>query len=165
MEIGKARSTGFFFIKSVSGDDITFLQALPGYSSIDRTDDQYRYGFNAKYNVGNFQFFAQMMSGIDGTLKREGIQIQPSYYIPTNWKYLKGFRPVYQFSTLDVSLENNSTDARTWDREQHIIALIAEFTKVVQLRAEYSINREETGHATIDDVNNNEFLLHLHLNY
>ena len=105
---------------------------------------------------------------MDGALDRLGWTAEASY----KWKlpgvvrherrYLTALRSIFNYSRLEVDLPHVVTDARTWDREKYIFALITDLSKNMKLKLEYAINDETTGG---DDVNNDEFVAQLELKF
>lgn len=60
------------------------------------------------------------------------------------------------------NISNVFTDTLTWDREQHIVALITDVYKNIKLKTEYFMNEEKTGASRLA---NNEFLTHLEIKF
>ena len=154
-DYGKIDFLPYYYNGSLSNKDILFLQAIPGYgTSVD--DDKTRYGFNIRYDIDRFTLIAQLLEATDGTLDRTGWFAQPSYKIPVEGRdWFNVFELFYRYNNLKVDLPNVTSDSLTWDREQHVFALLIDIFKNTKLKLEYYVNEEDTGGANVD---NNEFM-------
>ncbi len=155
-----ANTFGFFFDSRLATRDVAFLtDVITGYGSKD--DTRQRSGVNGELTVSNFNLFAQYVHAKDGSVKRDGLYIQPSFL-------LSKIRFLYRFNVLDVrvkGLRNNiSTSPFTWDRKTHSFAMNIQIHKYVLFRNEYHLNQEKTG-ASDTKVSNNEFLSQLELRF
>ena len=117
--------------------------------------------------------FSQDDGSVHRILCRHGIEqaFEASYLIGLSGversgrTYMTGIRPVYQFSTLDVggsSIESDVLDARTWDRQKHVIGVVTDLSQNMKLKLEYTANLEDTG---ASQVNNAEWLGQLELKF
>jgi len=78
-------------------------------------------------------------------------------------KFFTALELLYSYSRCQLkNLQRTPYDARTWDREKHIIAFLFDITKNIKLKCEYSVNNEDTGGR---DVQNNEFLTQLTMSF
>ncbi len=123
------------------------------------------YGFIGSYELGDFQFVAQFAHGPVSNLEIDTYEFRPSYKIHLpgvdrgGRKFFTAVELLYSYSRYQLkNLGRVPVDARTWDRQKHIVAAIFDITKNITLKCEYSVNNEETGGP---DVQNNEFLAHL----
>ena len=156
--VGKIDVLPFYYNGALSDADIAFLQGISGYGT-STDDEKIRYGANVRYDIGNFTLIGQYMEGEDGSLDRTGWFVQPSYLIEVSgWNRFNAYELVYRFNDLKVDLPNDPADSLTWDRQQHVFALITDIYKNIKLKTEYYVNDEDTG---ADDVKNDEFLVQL----
>jgi cell division protein FtsB len=161
-DFGKIDVLPFYYHGSLSDADVAVLQGVNGYGT-SAEDEKTRYGANVRYDIGNFTLIGQYIKGEDGRLDRTGWFVQPSYKIEVpGWNKFNAYEFVYRYNDLDVDLTNDPTDSLTWDRQQHIIALITDVYKNVKLKTEYFVNDEDTGAA---DVNNDEILVQLEIKF
>lgn len=152
---GKIDILPYYYNGSLSNDDVAFLQAIPGYGT-STDDDKTRYGFNVRYDIAKFTLIGQLLEASDGTLDRTGWFAQPSYLIPVagrNW--FNAYELFYRYNNLEVDLPNVVSNSLTWDREQHVFALLVDIFQNTKLKLEYYVNEEDTGGP---DVDNNEFM-------
>ncbi len=164
-KLGKADLLGFWFNHDLTGDDVTFLKGIANYSGSDKKA-RWRTGINFIYDFKNFHNFFQVIRAKDGNIDRWGVQVQPSYKIPTRYTYLKSIRPVVGYSYLDLDgIGASRADARTWDREQLIVAGIFEVAPAIKLKTEYSWNFEETEEDGGLNAHNDEFLTQIELTF
>ena len=152
----------FWINGNISKEDIAFLQAIPGYGA--STDDtQLLYGVNARLDAGRFTLIGQALKGETGRLDRKGWFIQPSYKIQLSDRPgFNAFEFVYRYNQLDVDLSNVFASPLTWDREQHVFAVITDVVQNIKLKTEYYLNREDTGGGGVD---NDEFLVQLEVKF
>jgi hypothetical protein len=94
-------------------------------------------------------------------MNRRGWYIEPSYKLVTPWDRPKSFTFLARFNELNNDLTRTPSDALTWDWKLYTLALISEIQEHVKLKLEYNIIDESTG-GTVE-VDNNEFLIQLHL--
>lgn len=152
---GRFEFLPYYYNGSLSSADISFLQAIPGYGA-STDDDKTRYGFNFRYDIARFTFIGQLLEATDGTLDRTGWFAQPSYLIPVEGRdRFNAYELVYRYNNLQVDLPNVVSNSLTWDREQHVFALLIDIFQNTKLKLEYYVNDEETGGAEVD---NNEFM-------
>ncbi|MEW6237027.1 MAG: hypothetical protein AB1656_16710 [Candidatus Omnitrophota bacterium] len=161
---GKFDLLGFALIGDLDQNDLDFLQtAVPGYGQ-SNNDNREWFGGNLEYDIEEWDFFAQIISGRDGEMDRTGWYAELSRkFTFSGLKYLNSIRPLVRYGELDVDLNKRPYSADgslTWDRRQWLFALISELTRNVNFRAEYALNQEETGGP---DVQNNELLFQLEI--
>lgn len=159
-ELGDLNVIGFYLGQKLQPADVTRLNALPGYNS--QNTDQYRAGVNADYKLKNFGVRGQYISSVDGELDRWAAHVEPYYTFKTDYRYLQSITPAVQLSWYDVDLNNNTTDARTWDREKYTFGAVCQINKNLKWKNEYSINEEDTGDS---DVDNDEFISQLQFKF
>lgn len=161
-DLGKIDILPFYYTGKLSGTDVTFLQAIPGYGT-EVDDDKIRYGVNARYDFGDITVIGQYIKADDGKLDRCGWFVQPSYKIKVpGWSIFNSYDLVYRYNDLDVDLANVTASSLTWDRKQHIIGLVTDMYKGIKLKSEYSFNQENTGDG---NINNDEFLTQLEIKF
>ena len=162
--LGKIDVLPFYYSGELSAADITFLQAIPGYGPANLDDDKYRYGFNARYDYQDFTVLGQLLVAKDGNLDRTGWFIQPSLVVYENasWRWFNKYEAVYRYSDLDIDLPKVVTNSLTFDREQHVLAMLVTLFPNTTLKLEYNINEEDTGG---DSVDNDEFLTQLEVKW
>lgn len=135
--------------------DRAFLQSIAGYG-ISSANRKRRHGANAGWESERLSLLAQVLEGQDGDLDRSGMFVQPA------WRVSGRYRLMYRYNRLDVDLPAVAADPRTWDRTQHVFALITTLAEGVLLKTEYYLNDEDTGGA---DVSNDELLLQLQVSW
>ncbi len=125
------------------------------------------YGLIASYTLGDFQFVTQFATGPISNLDIDTVDFRPSYKIHLpgiergGRKFFTSLELVYSYSRYQLkNLQATPVDARTWDREKHIIAALLDVTKNIQLKMEYAAHEEDVGTGG-HDVENNEFLTQL----
>lgn len=157
-EYGKIDFLPFYYNGVLDEADIAFLQAIPGYGATNIANNKERYGFNLRYDYGNFTVLGQWLSAQDGTLNRLGWFIQPSYlvYSNPNWQWFNTYELMYRYNNLELDIPSVFDNSLTWDRQQHVLALLVNVLDKTSLKFEYIINNENTGGP---DVDNNEFLI------
>ncbi|MBD3609605.1 MAG: hypothetical protein HUJ30_03560 [Gammaproteobacteria bacterium] len=165
LDLGARRSLaimGFGFQSELYNGDIATLQAISGYgASTDIT--QSRHGVAIDYKGQSSVLGAKWISAQDGVLKRSGWYLQSGYRIKLSASsWFRSITPFVRYGVLDVDLANDPADNLTWNRNMTTLALLADVTKGVKLKAEYYLNGEETGGAEID---NNEFMLQLEVKF
>ena len=155
---------GFYFSGDLSDADIAFLnKKVSGYNSTESA--LYRYGINLDYSIEEFNLFLQFIRAEDGALNRYAWYIQPSYKfnLPWDWRYFNSHTLLVRYGRLHLmDIDEVFGDPLTWDRDELTLAFIPEIYKNIKLKAEYTINTEETGNGKID---NNEFLIQLELGF
>lgn len=167
---GKINILPFYYNDVLSEADMKFLQAIPGYGKTNTANKKQRYGVNLRYDYSDFTIMGQYLVAEDGALNRTGWFVQPSYllYKNPNWQWFSTYELVYRYNDLDVDLPHIvdaatcglPNDIRcgslTWDRQQHVLALLVNLIDRTSLKFEYIVNNENTGGAEVD---NNEFLI------
>jgi len=163
-QFGKVDILPFYYNGVLTDADVIFLQGIPGYTGSINDDEKHRYGFNFKYNYAHFAVLAQLLFAEDGALERRGWFVQPSYRIYENasWKWFSAYEFVYRYSDLDLDLPRLVTNTLTWDRQQHVIAMLVTVFPSTTLKIEYNFNEEDTGGG---DVDNDEFLTQLEVKW
>jgi hypothetical protein len=155
---------GFYFSGDLSDADIAFLnKKVSGYNSTESA--LYRYGINLDYSIEEFNLFLQFIRAEDGALNRYAWYIQPSckFNLPWDWRYFNSHTLLVRYGRLHLmDIDEVFGDPLTWDRDELTLAFIPEIYKNIKLKAEYTINTEETGNGKID---NNEFLIQLELGF
>ena len=165
-EMGKLDVLPFIYDGALSRSDLSFLQNLPGYGG-SMNSDKKRHGVNLLYGHRNFAFLGQYLAAEDGDLERTGWFIQPSFKFKrtTRDSAIGGFEFVYRYSDLEVDLANVSgvaNDTLTWDRQQHIFAVITDVYKSTKVKLEYFKNEEDTGAQNVD---NDEILVQFEVKF
>lgn len=155
---GKFDILPFYYDSLLSENDIRFLQAIPGYGATNPANNKQRYGVNLRYDYSDFTIMGQLLVAEDGALNRTGWFVQPSYvlYKNPNWQWLNSYELVYRYNDLQVDLPHIFANSLTWDRQQHVFALLVGLIDKTSLKFEYIINDEKTGGA---EVKNNEFMI------
>jgi hypothetical protein len=161
---GKLDVQGFYYHGELSEADTKFLNKnLSGYDS--DKDDQYRYGVNVDYTFQNFNLFFQYIKAGDGDLDRYAWYLQPSYdlHLPWGWNYFSSHTFLLRYGRLNLQdIEPVFSDSLTWDRQEITLAMISEIFNNLKLKAEYTIDDEDTGNG---EVNNNELLIQLEMKF
>ena len=153
----------FYYSSRLSGNDVAYLQGITNYGVTNNKKRQERYGFNFKYLLKDFSFFAQYMHATDGIMDRNGWYIQPSYKIKCDKrKTFTAFEFLLRFEDYNVDLTKDPSDSRTWDRQTTTLAIIADLVKNTKIKTEYYINDESTGGSGVD---NNELLVQLEVKF
>ena len=162
--LGKVDILPFYYNGVLTDADVLFLQGIPGYTGSINDDEKTRYGFNFKYNYAHFALLAQLLYAEDGALERRGWFVQPSYRIYENagWKWFSAYELVYRYSDLELDLPELVTNSLTFDRQQHVVAMLVRVFDNTTLKIEYNFNDEDTGGA---DVDNDEFLTQLEVKW
>ncbi|MEE8185483.1 MAG: hypothetical protein V3T96_03670 [Thermodesulfobacteriota bacterium] len=141
---------------SVANYDISLLKQITTYGS-SNDDTKERYGINVEYILKDFTFFAQYIKATDGTMKRTGWYLQPSYKVRIkDRKTFNAVEFVFRYDDYDVDLTRDPSDSRTWDRQKVVLAAITDVAKNLKIKTEYYFNEESTGGG---DVDNNELLV------
>jgi hypothetical protein len=161
---GKIDILPFYYNGLLSDADVSFLHAVTGYSATSMADEKHRYGLNVRYDFSDLTIIGQFLEAKDGDLDRTGWFIQPSYliYKDSNRRWFKAYEVLYRYSDLDVDLPNVFADTLTWDRYQHVFALLLTVFDSTTLKIEYHLNGESTG---ASDVDNDEFLMQLEIKW
>lgn len=167
--LGKLDILPYYYNGELSAADVTFLQSITGYGT-KFDDEKHRYGFNARYDYQDFTVLGQLLVAKDGDLDRTGWFVQPSYvfYENAGWRWFNKYEAVYRYSNLEVDLPNvlsnliGASDSLTWDRQQHVLALLVTVFSNTTLKLEYNVNEEDTGG---DSVDNDEFLTQLEVKW
>ncbi|GJL77818.1 MAG: hypothetical protein NPINA01_08070 [Nitrospinaceae bacterium] len=161
---GKVDILPFYYNGVLTDADVTLLQGIPGYTGSINDDEKQRYGFNFKYNYSDLSFLAQLLFAEDGALERRGWFVQPSYRIYENasWQWFKAYELLYRYSDLRLDLPEIVSNTLTWDRYQHVVALLVSVFDYTTLKFEYNFNGENTGGAEVD---NDEFLTQLEVKW
>ncbi len=163
---GDIRVLGFGVLGSLDHNDVDLLQTrVPGYGQSNK-DTREMIGMNVEYDIEEWDFFGQVISGRDGEMDRFGWYAEASYKFEFDGlDYLDELRPLIRYGELDTNLSKRPYSpygSLTWDRRQWLFAIITELTSHVEFRAEYALNEEETGGP---DVHNNEWLLQLEVTF
>lgn len=148
---GKASVMPFAYRGGLNQHDVAFLQTLPGYGT-SAADRKSRWGVTLGWETGPLTVLAQGIEAEDGELERSGLFVQPS------WRLNDIFQLVYRYNRLEVDFLAAPADSRTWDRTQHVFALVSTLAEGVRLKTEYYLNGEDTGGASVD---NDELMLQL----
>lgn len=148
---GQASVMPFVYRGGLNQADVNFLQKLPGYGA-SAADRKSRWGATFGWQQGPLTVLAQGIEAEDGELERSGLFVQPA------WRLNDTYELVYRYNRLQVDLPVIPADSRTWDRTQHVFALISTLAEGVRLKTEYYINGEDTGGAPVD---NDELMLQL----
>ena len=130
-------------------------QSLPelGIAEDDRKE---RRGANVGWDGERLTLLGQVLDARDGSFERSGFFLQPTVALGPHYAL------TYRYNRLDVGAAPIAGDSRTWDRMQHVLALVATLADGLLLKTEYYVNGEETGGA---DVANDELLLQLELKW
>lgn len=162
--MGKVDILPFYYNGVLTDADVIFLQGIPGYTGSINDDEKTRYGSNFNYYFADLSFLAQILFAEDGALERRGWFVQPSYRIYENasWKWFSAYELLYRYSDLELDLPEVVTNSLTWDRQQHVLAMLVKVFSNTTLKIEYNINEEDTGGA---DVDNDEFLTQLEVKW
>lgn len=156
--------------KMNDGEDVDVLDDLPGYHKLESGkpyDKQHRIGSRLTLDADGARLRGEYLNLLDGRLKRHTWYTQLSYkqklpgFNLNGRQWLVGITPLIRFDKLDVILDKEETDSRTWDRWGTTVALIVDVIKHVKLKNEYTWNREHTGGA--HQVKNDEFLSQLEI--
>ncbi len=123
---------------------------------ISADDTKERYGANLGWDGERLTVLGQVIDASDGPYERSGFFLQPT------WDLNERFAITYRYNRLDVDVPAVVSDSRTWDRRQHVLALVTTFTEGLLLKTECYVNGEKTGGA---DVANDELLLQLELKW
>jgi len=125
------------------------------------------YGVIGSYRLGGFQFVTQFATGPISNLDVDTFEFRPSYKIHLpgiergGRKFFTALELLYSYSRSQIkNIQATATDARTWDRQKHIIAALLDVTKNIKLKVEYAAHLEDVG-AGGQGVENNEFLTQL----
>ncbi|HET6630174.1 MAG TPA: hypothetical protein VFG91_10405 [Woeseiaceae bacterium] len=148
---GEASAMPFAYRGGLDRADVAFLQTLPGYGT-SSNDRKNRWGATLTWQQGPLTVLTQEIEAEDGELERSGLFVQPA------WRLNDTHELVYRYNRLRVDLPAIPADARSWDRTQHVFALISTLADGVRLKTEYYINDEETGGAPVD---NDELMIQL----
>lgn len=182
-ELGEVEVLGFYYNDQLGESEIDFLQENdPAYTSVE--DTQYRYGANLGYHLESYHLwkaldaerlmnprpgdglylFYQWIWATDGELDRKGWYFQTSFRIsnPKRWKYFRTIEPVIRYGELMPRTPHDVGYPLTWARRQWLLGTIFGIAKGVFLRAEYTINKENTGSY---NISNNELLVQLLLEF
>ncbi len=130
-------------------------QSLPDLG-ISPDDAKERHGANLGWNGERLTVLGQVIDASDGPFERSGFFLQPT------WDLNERFALSYRYNRLDVDMPAAVSDSRTWDRTQHVLALITTLAEGLLLKTEYYANGEDTGGA---EVENDEILLQLELKW
>lgn len=144
-KLGKFDALGFFYLSKMSAADETTLRTdVTGYDSDER--DQYRYGLNLNYVLGNASLFTHFIQARDGDLDRFSWYIQPSYKIKLGErKFFYAVEPLFRYGALSLNIDEAVDDSLTWDREEFTFALITDIYKNIKLKTEYTIDQMDKG--------------------
>jgi hypothetical protein len=145
----------FYYKGELSSGDVAHLQGIAGYNSSQNNKE--RYGINIEYILKDFTFFAQYIKATDGTMKRTGWYLQPSYKVRIkDRKTFNAVEFVFRYDDYDVDLTRDPSDSRTWDRQKVVLAAITDVAKNLKIKTEYYFNDESTGGGNVD---NDELLI------
>lgn len=123
---------------------------------IAENDTKERRGANIGWDSDRLTVLGQVLVARDGAFERSGFFLQPSLKLGSRYAL------TYRYNRLDINAPPVAGDPRTWDRIQHVLALIATLTDGLLLKTEYYVNGEETGGA---EPGNDELLLQLELKW
>ncbi len=146
----------------LSDDDEEFLLRLSRFTVFGGDDDRSRYGFNVEYDLGDWNLFSQYIKSEDGALDRVAWYIQSSYAFETDLSYLLSIEPLVRYGELNLNFDPFPANSMLWDRQRWTFATILELLEDIRLRAEYTLNDEETGNG---DIRNDEALLQLEMRF
>ncbi len=126
----------------------------------------------------------QWIDARDGKLDRSGWYVQGSYRFsfPTplvNDRYFRSIEPVFRYGELDtdtletnfggaigtVRVDNNPSLPLTWDRQEILVGAVFGITEYMFLKAEYAFNMEDTADSGDEEVDNDELLIQLLLEF
>jgi hypothetical protein len=154
------------------GEDLDVIDAFPNYHKLESgapRPNQNRVGSRLTVNAFGARVMGEYLFLQDAMLKRHAWYTMFSYKLKLdgvdingrNW--LVGLTPVVRFDNLDVLVDKEETDSRTWDRWGTTFALIIDLLKHVKLKNEFTVNKEHTGGTNM--VRNNEFLTQLEVKF
>lgn len=146
----------------LSADDEDFLLRLSRFTVFGGDNDRSRYGFNAEYDLGDWNLFSQYITSEDGALERDAWYVQTSYTFETDLDYLLSIEPLLRYGELNLNFDPFPANSMLWDRQRWTFATILELLEDIRLRAEYTLNDEETGDG---DIRNDEALLQLEMRF
>ena len=148
----------FYYIASLSDDDVAYLQGISTYG-VSEDDDQHRFGVNLEYILRAFNFFGQYMQATDGKMDRNGWYVQGSTKIKCKCgKTIMAHEFLIRYEDYNVDLSLDPADSRTWDRQTTTLAVITDVVKNLKVKTEYYFKNEDTG---AGDLKNNELLVQL----
>jgi len=154
----KSHKTGlmvYAYSAKLSNDDITTLQAIPGYD-LTNDDTSYRYGLALNGKTGRWNYGAKNIIARDGVLERDGWYVQAGHSFKLNHNaYLQSIEPFIRYGEMNVDLPDVFSSPLTWDRSMMTLAVILGIKKNFKIKIEYYINDEETGALPVE---NNEFV-------
>lgn len=129
--------------------------ALPDLD-IGEDDTKERHGATFGWDGERLTLLGQVLDARDGPFERSGLFLQPTFELSPRYAL------TYRYNLLEIDVPAVATHSRTWDRTQHVLALVTTLTEGLLLKTEYYVNDEETGGP---DVANDELLIQLELKW
>jgi len=190
-QLGELSALAFYYLSDLNSDSVDVLQedltlrdalgnVIAGYGD-SQDDDSYRFGFGGEYFLpakillgkitktrkkDGLRVKAQWIKGEDGEMRRESWFAQTGYRYSFRRplllnRYFQSIEPIVRYGEFKSSINADPALPGTWDRDALLVGLIAQITKNMIFKVEYTFHDEETGGGGgtpgPSSVDNNEF--------